>query len=377
MRNQAIGFSPVKTVIFSAILMSLGGCSTLTNMFGTDGSYREDEAKLVKQLEMPPNLFNPAKPQTQMALALQKAEQNALAETDQYDYIPNFKADGVQLKHNLSERWLEVEAQNSEQVWSSLKRFFLSMGYELETERKDIGVMHTNYQARQASVPLEDIGTLTRLLNSWRPEVADGIYDKFVARIETDSNAGLVKVYLNHSEMYSPDANEARDIDRQWRLRPYQPVIEAAMLYKTMVFFGSSSEKALAQLKVTEKMVEVVEGEELEGLAFRTSRSQAWTYLQAMVYRAGWSIDNVKATNYELWLQVPNSVREEDSFLSNLAFWRDRGAKNLPARVKLQLNTNEEDAEKVILTAQGTADTAPLNESQRRYLFESLGLLEK
>lgn len=368
-----------KTFVLSTSVaaLSLTGCSTISNMFGTEGSYREDEAKLVKQLEMPPNLFNPAKPQTEMSLALMKAEQDALAEQDKYDFIPNFKADGLKISGNLSERWLEIESQNSEQVWSSLKRFFMSRGFAIETERKDIGVMSTDFLARTESAVMDDIGIVTRMLNSWRPTLADGIYDRFTARVETDTANGIVKVFINHSEMWSPDANEARDIDRQWRLRPYSPVIEAQGLYQAMVFFGSSSEKALAQLKVTEQNVEVIEGTELEGLAFRTSMDQAWSYLQAMIYRAAWSIDNVKASHNELWVQVPKSLREDDSFFSSLAFWRDAGAKALPELVKLKLTKSESEPDKVILTVKAPDDVSPLNEGQRKYIFESLGLLKK
>ncbi len=366
-----------KTVVLTTSLATLGlsGCSTISNMFGTDGSYREDEAKLVKQLEMPPNLFNPAKPQTEMAAALQKAEQDALAEKDTYDYIPNFKAKGISINHNLSERWMEISTQNSEQVWSSLKRFFVSKGFAIEVERKDIGLLKTDFIKRTELANLEDVGALTKLFNSWRPTVADGIYDKYTARVATDVEKGTVKIFINHSEMWSPDANEAREIDRQWRLRPYSPVMEAAALYQAMVFFGSSSEQALAQLKITEQNVEIVEGEELQGLAFRTSMDQAWSYLQAMIYRAAWNIDSVKTVNNELWVQVPASLREEDGFLSGLAFWRDAGEKNLPEKVRLKLEQSETDAEKVILTVKEPEGETPLNEAQRKYIFESLGLL--
>ena len=365
-----------KTFVLTTSLaaMSLSGCSTVSNIFGTDGNYREDEAKLVKKLEIPPNLFNPAKSQTEMALAIQKAEQDALAEKDTYDFIPNFKSEGITIESNLSERWMEVKSENSEQVWSSIKRFLLSKGFGLETERKDIGVMETDFQERTELANTENIGALTKLLNSWRDTVADGIYDKFTVRVATDVERGVVKVFMNHSEMWSPDANEARDINQQWRLRPYSPAMEAVALYQAMVFFGSSSEQALAQLKVTEQKVEVVEGEELQGLAFRTSMDEAWSYLQSMIYRAAWSIDNVKAKNNEVWARVPSEIRKEDSLLSSLAFWKDAGEKNLPEVVMLKLSQSDEPG-KVVLTVKSPESSVPLNEKQRKYIFESLGLL--
>jgi len=360
----------------SLLTVTLSGCSTLQGVFGTEGSYREDEAKLVKKLEMPPNLFNPAKQQTEMSLALQKAEQDALASQNTLGQIPNFQAEGLNINSNLSERWVEIESQNSEQVWSSLKRFFMSQGFSIESERKDIGLMKTGYIKRTDLAPLDGQSPLSAILNSWRPTVADGIYDKFVARVETDGTSGLIKVYINHNEMWSPDENEARGIDAQWRLRPYSPVLEAETLYQLMVFFGSSSEQALAQLKVTEQKVEIVDGEELAGLAFRTPMDQAWSYLQSMIYRAAWSVDKVRTETNEVWVAVPKSVRDDGGLFSSLAFWKDTSKKDLPESIEMKLSVSDEDKEQVILTVNSPEGEVPLNADQRKYIFESLGLLK-
>lgn len=366
-----------KTVVISMSLMTLtlSGCSTVSNMFGSDSKYRDNEGKVVQSLEMPPNLFNPGKAKSNLSLALAQVEQDALAQQDTYDHIPNFKADGLSIQSNLSERWLEIDSTNSEQVWSGLKRFFGSAGFSVAEERKDIGVMKTAYQKRSELVPLDDVGPLTKVLNSWRPELAEGVYDKYVARVETDMDGNKTRIYFNHHMLFSPDANEERDVAARWRIKPYSPVMEAQALYQAMVFFGSTSEKALAQLKITEELVEVVDGEEFKGLAFRASIDKSWGYLQAMVYRANWRMDKVRVAQHQMWVKVPADVKEEDSFFSSLAFWQDAGKKSLPDIIQLQLSASEEDAQKTILRVQGAEDSAPLNAQQRRYIFESLGLL--
>ncbi len=366
-----------KTVVISTslIAVSLSGCSTTTGMFGSDSSYRDSEGKVVQNLEMPPNLFNPGKSKSNLSLALAQAEQDALAQQDSYDHIPNFKADGLSIQSNLSERWLEIDSVNSEQVWSGLKRFLESAGFKVGEERKDIGVMKTDYQQRSELVPLDDVGPLTKMLNSWRPELAEGVYDKLIIRVETDLNANKTRVYFSHHMLYSPDANEARDLGDRWRIKPYSPVMEAQALYQAMVFFGSTSEKALAQLKITEKMVEIVDGEEFQALSLRADIEKSWSYVQAMVYRANWQMDKVRIAEHQMWIQVPESAKKEDSFLSNLAFWKDAGKADLPEIVELQLTTSETDSTQTILTVKSAEDNKPLNAQQRRYIFESLGLL--
>lgn len=366
-----------KTVVISTslIAMSLSGCSTTSSLFGSDSSYRDSEGKVVQNLEMPPNLFNPGKDKSNLSLALAQAEQDALAQQDSYDHIPNFKADGLSIQSNLSERWLEIESNNSEEVWSGLKRFFESAGFTVAEERKDIGVMKTKYEQRSELVPLDDVGPLTKLLNSWRPELAEGVYDKYIARVETDVLANKVRIFFSHHMLYSPEANEVRDLGDRWRIKPYSPVMEAQALYQAMVFFGSTSEKALAQLKITEKMVEIVDGEEFQGLSLRADMEKSWGYIQAMVYRANWQMDKVRIAEHKMWIKVPESAKKEDSFLSNLAFWKDSGKADLPDLVELQLTTSEVDSTQTILTVRSTEDNKPLNAQQRRYVFESLGLL--
>jgi outer membrane protein assembly factor BamC len=359
----------------SLIAMSLSGCSTTTGMFGSDSEYRDSEGKVVQNLEMPPNLFNPGKAKSNLSLALAQAEQDVLAQQDSYDHIPNFKADGLSIQSNLSERWLEIDSMNSEEVWSGLKRFLESAGFTVSDERKDIGVMKTKYLQRSELVPLDDVGPLTKVLNSWRPELAQGVYDKLVARVETDVNANKTRVYFSHHMLYSPEANEARDLGDRWRIKPYSPEMEAQALYQAMVFFGSSSEKALAQLKITEKMVEIVDGEEFQGLSLRADLEKSWSYVQAMVYRANWQMDKVRIAEHKMWIRVPDSAKKEDSFLSSLAFWKDTGKADLPEVVELQLTTSEKDATQTILTVKTTEVNNPLNVQQRRYVFESLGLL--
>ncbi|NPA71636.1 MAG: outer membrane protein assembly factor BamC [Gammaproteobacteria bacterium] len=366
-----------KAVIVSTSLlaMSLTGCSTITGMFGSDGSYRDSEGKIVKSLEMPPNLFNPGKAKSHLSLALAQAEQDVLAEKDAYDHIPNFKADGLAIQADLSERWLEIDSTNSEEVWSGLKRFMTSAGFTIAEERKDIGILKTEYLKRTELVPLDDVGPITRLLNSWRLELAEGVYDKYIARVETDVKAQKTRIYFSHSMLFSPEANEERGLSERWRIKPYSPVMEAQALYQAMVFFGSSSEKALAQLKITENMVETLDGEEFNALVLRASVDKSWSYLQAMVYRAGWQMDKVIVAQHQMWVKVPESAKKDESLFSGLAFWRDADKRDLPELVRLQLAPSESDPAVTLLTL-GVAETeVNLNAKQRRYVFESLGLL--
>ncbi|BBP45684.1 hypothetical protein THMIRHAS_10570 [Thiosulfatimonas sediminis] len=369
-----------KTLLATTLAMTFGtlgltGCSTLNNMFGSDDSYRDTEAKTVKNLEMPPNLFNPGKADSQLSPALQQANQ-AIAKQQAAQTIPTFRAQGLSINGNLSERWLEFATANSDEVWRGVERYFTSAGFKIAEARKDIGIIKTDYIAREELAPIaKENGPLTRLFNSWRPEIAKGAYDKFIARVETDSVRGVTKVFINHSEMVAPgDRNESLN-SANWTMRPYSPVIEAQALYQAMVFFGSSSEQALAQLQATENKVETLDGEEFSGLKFTAGIDESWSYLQAMAYRSGWNVFKSSKGNGSMQLDVPADIRTEEGLLSGLAFWRDSDKKALPSRVAMTLSTSDDGS--TILRASALEGDVPLTPAQRKYLFESLGLLAK
>ncbi len=366
-----------KIVFVSATVTTFGlsGCSVFQNSENTyQNNYRDTETEIVQTLEMPPNLFNPGKAKSQIAETLAQLEQDKKSEQDSKDTIPTFQAEGLAIKSNLSERWLEIETVNSEQVWQNVTRFLHNLGFSIAEERKDIGVLKTEYLKRTELVPLDDVGLITKLLNSWRPELAEGIFDKFVVRVETDENASVTRIYFSHHMLYSPEVNEELSGTERWKIKPYRPEMEAQALYQAMVFFGSSSDKALAQLKVTEQMVELVEGEEFSHLVLRTSLDKGWSYLQAMIYRADWKVVQSDPAHYSLWVEVPESVKQEKSFLSTLAFWKESEQQDLPDIVQLQLKSSDDDSN-IMLTVRSPEGVTPLDGAQRRYIFENLGLL--
>ena len=371
MKSAPTKFIPL---ILSFSLIGLSGCSSLSSLMGDEETdYRATETQLSKNLEMPPNLFHPSTKQSQMEVVFQ----TPTTPSEQKSTIPTYQVDGVSIQSNLSERWLELDTVNSDQVWQGIKRFLASMGMSVEEERKDIGIIKTDYTKRTALVPLDEVGPLTKLLNSWRPELAEGIFDRFVVRVETDVDSNKTRVYFSHHMLYSPDTNLEINGSERWLIKPYSPMMEAEALYQSMIFFGSTSELALAQLKITGKMSELFEGEQfLEGLILHANLAKSWGYIQAMVYRADWQVLETKSATNQMFIKVPEASRGDSSILSKLAFWRtDEDQVELPETVLLTLTTDPQDANRSLLTASVKEGGTPLNEVQTKALFEKLGLL--
>ncbi|MBE0493724.1 MAG: outer membrane protein assembly factor BamC [Thiomicrospira sp.] len=353
----------LKLVGLSALVVTLAGCSSLSNIYNGEDDHRVNEAELAKKLEMPPNFIeprgvNPLLTQTVASVDLSEVET-----------IPTYQVEQVKLQSNLVERWLEFDEVDVKQVWLGLRQFVKQQGFKIAEERLDLGLIKTEYLARTEQAPVEqELGALSRMLNSWRPELASGIYDRFSIQVIDEPASNKVKVTIRHHMMQADSSGNATD----WALRPYDTMMESLALYRAMVFFGATQLQALAEIETTAYYQEILEGEELAGLVLAASRSQAWDYLQAMVYRAQWQVTTTRPALYEIWVNTPESTPSSKGFFGRLFSGRD-----LPQVVRLKLTPYESDTEQTLLSLNVEEGVAPLNPEQRRHILTALGLLAK
>lgn len=364
----------------------LAGCSSSTTKnanqvidYDADTSYRETEEQLSESLDMPPNLFALSKGRDDFNKNI-GAENSAKPEAG-YRYIPTYRAKNVSVHSNLSERWLEIKGMKSQKVWKGVEDFLVSMGFTIKESRKDTGFIRTEYMPRKELVPLDDQGPLTRLLNSWRPELAEGVYDRIIARVSYDETTASTNVYFYHAMVIDPSQAESDELVASigsdgWKIKPFNPMIEAEALYQAMIFFGATQSQALAQVESTVFLAkELGEGEEVSGVEFKASREVAWDYLISMIYRANWSMDQMKPQSYEAWIKIPDEVREDNSLSSQLSFWSDTKEKVIPQVVRFYLEEANGDQTNCILKLSAVENEKPLTGKQREYILKSLGLL--
>lgn len=381
-------------VIMTAISFSLlmTGCSSTPSGqqnadsvldYDADTSYRDTDKSLSKDLAVPPNLFKPSKQQDDFDIAIS----NTAALEEEYRYVPTYRAENLEVKSNLSERWLEIKGMSSEKVWQGVQSFLVSLGMPIQEARKDTGFIRTEFVPRKELVPLDDQGPLTKILNSWRPELADGIYDRLIAQVEYDAKQKVTRVYFHHYMVSDPSVADSEDaavvVDSGWKVKPYNPLIEAEALYQSMIFFGASQGESLKAIQMTESQINADQEDFSNGLKVNASPAETWSYLKAMLYRAGWFYEHVKPATKEVWVLVPEAARKENSLGSKLAFWRsdDEVEKYIPKRIKFTVEAlSEQTTERSngsLLKVETAETSEPLTSEKRRYIFESLGLLAK
>lgn len=385
----------VKPVKSSFVAVSLAllvtGCSSTPSGdqnakevldYDANSDYRDSERTLAEGLEVPPDLFAPTRRADRFDVTLrQVADSNA----DESRQIPTYRAKNLSVHSNLSERWLEIRDLSSEQVWEGTQAFLTSLGMPIQEARKDTGFIRTEFVPRQELVPLDEQGPITRLLNSWRPEVAQGLYDRLIAQVEYDKERQVTKLTFHHYMVADPSASEdptgAAVVSSGWRIRPYNPLIEAEAIYQSMIFFGASQEESLQAIESTEGLIAVEGGERFAGLRVKADASETWSYLKAMLYRADWHYDRIESDTREVWVTVPEAARKDSTLMSKLAFWRDdkEAGKYLPKTVKFSVTplTDDSDESKTgsLLEVSSPDGAQPLNAEKRQYIFKSLGLL--
>lgn len=355
-----------KLLIISLVIVISGctfnGKNNIGEILGYDAEkdFRDTETQLANPLEVPPNLFLKARQSEDLRHLIAGVGVGTSARD-----IPNFKADNLQLKNNLSARWLEIEGSNSEEVWQGVQALLVSMGFDIKEQRRDIGFIKTDFLERTEFAPLHAQGVLTRLFNRWRPELARGKHDRIVARIEHNNQQNITKVFFHHHMITEPtkmavDVRADEFAGSAWQIRSFNPMFEAEMLYQAMIFFGATAEEALQQIKISPLFFEGKHDDEITSINFRASKDKSWDYFVAMVHRLGWVIEEVDKANYIAQVSLP-----KDNQLTR---------HNL---VKFQFKSiTTDEVSHSNLTVVNTDAGFSISATERKKLFQALGLLK-
>lgn len=346
-------------------VVTTSGCSSLSKSFGYDDSvskednYRVTQDALISPLELPPGFQNPNRNMDITNRQLMGSLNDKVLKQD----IPSFQVSGMRVQSNLSERWLHIDKADANDVWERLQRFVAAQGFSVEEARKDVGIMRTNFLARKEIVPKAELSMLTRVLNSWRAETAQGALDRLTLRVQTDNRGGL-DVFVRHSMVVETGEGGAGS----WRSRPYHPEFEAEMIYQALVFLGSSKDKAVQQVAATEKRLESSLNGEFYGLTLKAGMEESWQHVLSLSDRAGFAIVSSDKANGVMNIKLPSAETAEKGFFSRL-FSSDE---KVVDQVTLKFKTQDGQTD-VVPTA---IDQQPLTAAQRKHIFQRMGVLE-
>ena len=175
-----------RTVALTALALSLAACTTVFESDKVD--YRA--AKKAAPLDIPPDLTQLQKDNryavpegrgVATASGFQQARGTPAAPVVAGEAVGPVSTDAVRIERAGNQRWLVVK-QTPEQLWPQLQAFWPSVGFTVETENAQTGVMETNWAENRSKIPQDIIRrTIGKVFDS---AYSTGERDKYRTRLE-------------------------------------------------------------------------------------------------------------------------------------------------------------------------------------------------
>ncbi|MDY0047388.1 MAG: outer membrane protein assembly factor BamC [Thauera propionica] len=368
------------SVSLIALSVALAGCSS--SLLESKRIDYKSARQMQQPLEIPPDLTAPARDDrfavpdvsprgvaTYSAYSADRAGQPAASSGPEVLATP----DKMRIERAGTQRWLVVGG-TPEELWPQIKDFWLELGFILNIESPEIGVMETDWAEDRAKIPQDFIrATLGKVL--------DGLFstperDKFRTRLEQGKDAGTVEIYISHRGMMEIYPTEAKD-STIWQPRPADPELEAEMLRRLMVRLGAEearAEAALTQAPAEERARIAAGSDGLVSLDMEEPFDRAWRRVGLALDRIGFTVedrDRAQGLYYVRYVDPDaDNKSPEKGFLSKLAFWRsdDKPAVG-GSEYRLRVQGLGDNSRVTVMTREGGADSS---ETAKRML----GLLQ-
>ena len=317
------------TLALIATALALSGCESMQLTKRID--YKSTAS--APALELPPDLTTPRfddrfTATTATGLAAQQAGGRAKSQ-EMLATVPD-----ARIARAGNERWLVVKA-TPEQAWNLTRSFWSENGFVLATEQPALGVMETDWAENRAEIPAD-------FLRRTMGQFADIFYttykrDKFRARIERGVETGTVEIYVSHRGMEQVPTGKIDNSSPAafaWALMPPNPDLEAEMLTRLMVRFGTSEPQAMAAVAQSASQPErarVEKGNDgVPRLVVDETFDRAWRRVGLALDRSGFTVVDRDRSNglYYVRYSDPDAQisKLDQGWLAKLMFWKKEEA---------------------------------------------------
>lgn len=373
-----------RAIILSvAWVLMISGCNLLPESKKID--YKS--AGKLPPLEVPPDLTAPsaddryAVPDISSSGSATFSTYNREREEQPQAYnggaILPLTTDAVYVARSGTQRWLVVQ-QAPEDVWPIVKEFWQDLGFLIKVEAPDVGIMETDWAENRAKIPQD-------IIRSVLSTFLDSLYstserDKFRTRLERNES-GATEIFISHRGMDEvlADRNTQRTI---WQPRPADPDLEAEMLARLMMRFGTEEELA------RQEVAAVTNGATVEKQAYMDKArdgvlivsetfERAWRRVGLALDRVGFTVEDRDRSNGVYFVRYADpdiesrKASEGEGVLSKLAFWRS-DANSKAERYRIQVNEVGANSEVKVLNQDGTPEESEETNRILNLLYEQL-----
>ncbi|TCJ13463.1 outer membrane protein assembly factor BamC [Parasulfuritortus cantonensis] len=366
----------------TVLALALSGCSLMESK-----KIDYKSAGTLPPLEAPPDLVVPS---ADNRYSLPNTTSSGSATYSDYNQARGAQAaaagstilpqvDKVHMERAGSERWLVVDVPPKE-VWPVVKDFWQGLGFIVNVEMPEAGVMETDWAENRAKIPQD-------ALRNMLGKVLDSVYstaerDKFRTRLEASADGKGTEIYISHKGMYEVyegtqtggDEGKGRTV---WQPRPADPELEAEMLRRLMVRFGVEESRAQSMLaaKTAAQATVAKAADGAPGLALPEPFDRAWRRVGLALDRIGFTVEDRDRNAGVYFVRYTDldaqTAKEKEGFFSKLAFWRD-DKKASGEKYRVTVSGKDDNSQVAIYRENGQPATDETGNRIVRLLLEQL-----
>ena len=341
--TNRLSFRGVAILALAALALLLAGCESMNiNSLGKRIDYQS--ASSGPSLELPPDLTTPQYDDRYAVTSASELAARNAARPQRTELLP--ANPDARIARAGNERWLVVKG-TPDQVWSQVRKFWTDTGFVIASEQPAVGVMETDWAENRAEIPQD-------LLRKYIGKYLDVFYttykrDKFRTRIEHGVEPGTVEIYVSHRGMEQVPTTKIDNVQGAafaWAVMPPDPDLEAVMLSRLMMSFGTPEPQAVAAASPSAPVTPHARLEKNDGIArlvVDDPFDRAWRRVGLALDRSGFTVvdrDRSTGTYYVRFSDPDADMQRKDrekGFLSKLlTFWKT-DEKDKPEQYRIKI----------------------------------------
>lgn len=378
---------PISLLSVSLLLVGvLAGCSG--NILPESKKIEYKSAGKLPPLEIPPDLTQQSRDERyavpdvsaskgSATYSAYSSERSGQARTTTaQDLLP--QVDKMRIERAGTQRWLVVGG-SPEKLWPGVKEFWQELGFLVNVELPEAGIIETDWAENRAKIPQDIIrGTIGKVFDSL---YSTAERDKFRTRLEKGAEPGTVEIYISHRGMYEIYTNEGKS-ETRWQPRPADPELEAEMLRRLMVRLGVDENRAKTMVAAEQRQDRAKLSRATDGagaLLLEEAFDRAWRRVGLALDRVGFTVEDRDRSQGLYFVRYvdpdADSKKKDDDkgFLSKLMFWKGgAGDKPNQAQYRIHLKTAGESTSVQVLTREGGVDRSDTSRRILGLLHEQL-----
>jgi len=337
-------------------------------------------ASRLPSLEIPPDLARPATddrfvvpdaPRGSATFSDYSKDRSARSQLSPAQQAVLPKIGEIRVERAGTQRWLVVPGM-PDKLWPVVKEFWQETGFVVNVEVPEAGVMETDWSENRANIPESGLrGFIGRALNSL---YSTAERDKFRTRLESGAQPGTTEIYVSHRGMEEVFVSEGRD-ELRWQPRKSDPDLEAEMLRRMMVRFGTDNERAKTQIASAKVEPQARLGSGT--LALNDQFDRAWRRVGLALDRIGFTVedrDRSKGLYFVRYID-PNTdakTTEDKGWLSRLKFWGSSPKVQGKEQYRIQVQGEGAGAEVRVLDKDGVREQSATANRILTLLYDQL-----